>query len=585
MNGPDGSSYYGLLTLCFRLTGAALNQPSINPRSIKPLGNLILSPPNAYAARATSLGKLSVLSDEILLLIFSELSPSDLHHHQANDERLSDWKGSWRSSYIWKFMTSVLNQSGDQSLAHGHLPTDLIRTPSVFSDVLFQPILCVNHSIHSIISRLTGSKKFHSSIEKVIIENSKTFQLPNKPAILKGLIDEWPAYSPSSDYRWTLDSLTGRYPNVEFRAESTLTTLSDYREYHDNCMLDESPVYMFDSQFFEKTSTPTFQRGLGEDFVVPEIFQQDLFSCLGDQRPDYHRWTCPIWIDLAYRPQRNLRLECGDYRKKILDLFPPHTTPPGVMVNDDESEVESPLSIAEWFLTYYDFARETYGRFSKHPETRGLMLEGICEAGETFFVPSGWWHLATSFNFSTAFMKHKPDQLSGFKFKNRELTDQASDSDDCLPTMSLDKSSPSIFEEFLAQLTRSKKISDQSLKEVLTSVEQLEIERLQNRSKRLLNTHRQNNGDDDQELLNPQIKKRKNQLGDLSSVDSDFNNYSLWNEIKKPKTSIISDPNNDLMDKDVGDDTHTPLHCHHDNLMDGIGDQDPGGFKFGFDLE
>ncbi|KAI9625951.1 hypothetical protein KEM48_010651 [Puccinia striiformis f. sp. tritici PST-130] len=603
-SGPDGSSYYGLLTLCFRLTGAALNQPSINPRSIKPLGNLILSPPNAYAARATSLGKLSVLSDEILLLIFSELSPSDLHHHQAvsryffawcagldglwkpgfiskNNERLSDWKGSWRSSYIWKFMTSVLNQSGDQSLAHGHLPTDLIRTPSVFSDVLFQPILCVNHSIHSIISRLTGSKKFHSSIEKVIIENSKTFQLPNKPAILKGLIDEWPAYSPSSDYRWTLDSLTGRYPNVEFRAESTLTTLSDYREYHDNCMLDESPVYMFDSQFFEKTSTPTFQRGLGEDFVVPEIFQQDLFSCLGDQRPDYHRWTCPIWIDLAYRPQRNLRLECGDYRKKILDLFPPHTTPPGVMVNDDESEVESPLSISEWFLNYYDFAKETYGRFSKHPETRGLMLEGICEAGETFFVPSGWWHLVINLESSIAitqnfvsdneltsvlhFMKHKPDQLSGFKFKNRELTDQASDSDDCLPTM---KNLRSIFEE------------------VLTSVEQLEIERLQNRSKRLLNTHRQNNGDDDQELLNPQIKKRKNQLGDLSSVDSDFNNSSLWNEIKKPKTSIISDPNNDLMDKDVGDDTHTPLHCQDSPVNDASDrNSDQGGFKFGFDLE
>ncbi|KAI9615912.1 hypothetical protein H4Q26_011163 [Puccinia striiformis f. sp. tritici PST-130] len=237
------------------------------------------------------------------------------------------------------------------------------------------------------------------------------------------------------------------------------------------------------------------------------------------------------------------------------------------MVNDDESEVESPLSISEWFLNYYDFAKETYGRFSKHPETRGLMLEGICEA-------------------VLHFMKHKPDQLSGFKFKNRELTDQASDSDDCLPTMSSDKSSSSIFEGFLTQLSRSKKISDQSLNEVLISVEQLEIERHQNRSKRLLNTHRQNNGDDDQELLNPQIKKRKNQLGDLSSVDSDFNNSSLWNEIKKPKTSIISDPNNDLMDKDVGDDTHTPLHCQDSPVNDASDrNSDQGGFKFGFDLE
>ncbi|KAI9615913.1 hypothetical protein H4Q26_011164 [Puccinia striiformis f. sp. tritici PST-130] len=191
--------------------------------------------------------KLSVLSDEILLLIFSELSPSDLHHHQAvsryffawcagldglwkpgfiskNNERLSDWKGSWRSSYIWKFMTSFL----------------------------------INLAI----------------------------KLPNKPAILKGLIDEWPAYSPSSDYRWTLDSLTGRYPNVEFRAESTLTTLLIIENTTIIVCWMKVQCTCLIVNFSKKTSTPTFQRGLGEDFVVPEIFQQDLFSCLGDQRPD-----------------------------------------------------------------------------------------------------------------------------------------------------------------------------------------------------------------------------------------------------------------------------------------------------------
>lgn len=62
-------------------------------------------------------------------------------------------------------------------------------------------------------------------------------------------------------------------------------------------------------------------------------------------------------------------------------MFPPSVAqPPGVFVSDDNSEVTSPLSIAEYLLTFHAEARAQAG-----------CLEGICHAGELLFVPSGWW--------------------------------------------------------------------------------------------------------------------------------------------------------------------------------------------------
>ena len=99
---------------------------------------------------------------------------------------------------------------------------------------------------------------------------------------------------------------------------------------------------------------------------------------------------------------------------------PTHPPPPGVFVSDDQSEITSPLSIAEWLLGFHAEARRTPG-----------CLEGICHAGEVLHVPSGWWHLVVNLSPSIAitqnfvpkahlvnalsFLKEKPDQISGFQ--------------------------------------------------------------------------------------------------------------------------------------------------------------------------
>lgn len=104
-------------------------------------------------------------------------------------------------------------------------------------------------------------------------------------------------------------------------------------------------------------------------------------------------------------------------------MFPTSSSqppPPGVFVSQDQSEVTSPLSIAEWMLGFHAQARATPG-----------CVEGICKEGEVLHVPSGWWHLVVNLVPSIAitqnfvpeahlasvldFLKSKPDQVSGFQ--------------------------------------------------------------------------------------------------------------------------------------------------------------------------
>lgn len=75
-------------------------------------------------------------------------------------------------------------------------------------------------------------------------------------------------------------------------------------------------------------------------------------------------------------------------------MFPSSSSlppPPGVYVSDDQSEVTSPLSIAEWLLGFHAEARATAG-----------CKEGICNAGEVLHVPSGWYHLVLNLEPSIA---------------------------------------------------------------------------------------------------------------------------------------------------------------------------------------
>lgn len=226
---------------------------------------------------------------------------------------LLNWYSNWRTSYIKNFL---LPSSISPLLP---LPSASITTPNTYSDVLYQPILCSSFDPTSFLfnGSKSGAKNFKGNIKRTDGRGLKPQDLNlEEPLILTNVMDGWKALDCNSYREWTLEKLTKRFSNplssssgeknkkkeVYFRAEATLTTLNQYTSYHNNSTQDESPLYLFESEFVEKTiplpssSTSTEEqeeeeeeKGLGEDYEVPECFREDLFSLMGDQRPDY-RW-------------------------------------------------------------------------------------------------------------------------------------------------------------------------------------------------------------------------------------------------------------------------------------------------------
>ena len=215
------------------------------------------------------------------------------------------------------------------------------------------------------------------------------------------------------------------YPNTPFRAEAVDWPLEKYMAYTNNTT-DESPLYIFDRSFVEKTNI-TVGYGLeGASYWPPPCFGDDLFEVLGDHRPD-HRWLImgPKRSGSTFHKDPNATSAWNAVLTgaKYWLMFPSSASlppPPGVIVSEDQTEITSPLSIAEYLLTFHALARQTPG-----------CKEGICYAGEVLHVPSGWFHLVLNLEDSLAltqnfvprgkladvlgFLRDQSESVSGFK--------------------------------------------------------------------------------------------------------------------------------------------------------------------------
>lgn len=241
-----------------------------------------------------------------------------------------------------------------------------------------------------------------------------------EPFILTQCIQDWPVYS-----KWTTESLLESYASVEFRAEAVDWTYTRYSDYMANNR-DESPLYLFDKKFAEKMGIQVGEQP-GASYWKPACFGPDLFEVLGEERPA-HRWLIvgPKRSGSTFHkdPNGTSAWNAVIQGAKYWIMFPPTAQVPGVYVSKDSSEVTSPLSIAEWLLTFHREARQMPG-----------CIEGVCQTGEIMHVPSGWWHLVVNLesgialtqNFipkspslrllseALAFLRDKPDQVSGFE--------------------------------------------------------------------------------------------------------------------------------------------------------------------------
>ncbi|KAK1711086.1 F-box domain-containing protein [Colletotrichum lupini] len=390
-----------------------------HPLGVKPLGNQYLSDrPNARK----HIGYLKILPDEALMLLLEYLDEDRLRklgytsrflyafcrsddlwktlflqsHSSGRFE--GKWQGSWRATQ--------LKLSSEQQA--------VIDCSDVFSDVLHRPFVCSHVDLKQFTSRIPTRNTIQRMETLTYEEFSENWT--DTPFVLTNYIQKWPVC-----HGWTIDTISKRYHDVEFRAEAVDWPFSTYNEYMNNND-DESPLYLFDKKFAEKMKI-TIGQEEGAAYWKPECFGPDLFELLGKERPA-HRWLIigPERSGSTFHkdPNGTSAWNAVIQGAKYWIMFPPAAMVPGVIVSEDSSEVTSPLSIAEWLLEFHAEARRS-------PDC----VEGICQEGEILHVPSGWWHLVVNLESGIAltqnfvpknqlsevisFLRDKPDQVSGFK--------------------------------------------------------------------------------------------------------------------------------------------------------------------------
>lgn len=170
------------------------------------------------------------------------------------------WRGTWRRTHLsLPFSKEVL-----------------IPTPDLFSDTLHRPFHMSQIPLKPYASKIPSQNAILCLPEMTAEDFNEKYS--TTPFILTRPVKDWAGYK-----EWTIASLVDRYRDVRFRAESVDWRLSDYYDYMRD-QTDESPLYLFDRAFVEKTGGE-----LGHGFTVPECFGKDYFEVLGDERPD-RRW-------------------------------------------------------------------------------------------------------------------------------------------------------------------------------------------------------------------------------------------------------------------------------------------------------
>ncbi|KIX93563.1 uncharacterized protein Z520_10741 [Fonsecaea multimorphosa CBS 102226] len=382
-----------------------------HPLRVKPSGNALTSPHNAQA----SMGCFGLLPDTLLLILLECLNRHSLANLGATCRGLYAY-----CTYDQLWRDIAVNEMKERFEWRGSWRASLMRLPSpklakvdcryVFSDALYRPFQCSRTPLTPYISNIPPQNEI-PRLDNISPEEFNEAWV-GRPFILTAPVKKWKAFG-----TWDLQYLLSKYGNVSFRCEAVDWPLRTYVKYMENST-EESPLYLFDRAFVEKM-------GVQDAYDPPKPFQEDFFTLLKDQRPD-RRWLIigPERSGSTFHKDPNATSAWNAIIRgsKYWIMFPSSILPPGVYMSQDQSEVTSPLSIAEWLLSYHAEARRTSG-----------CLEGICREGEVLHVPSGWWHLVVNLepaiaitqNFvprahvrsAVRFLRDRADQVSGFSDK------------------------------------------------------------------------------------------------------------------------------------------------------------------------
>ncbi|KAK6459031.1 uncharacterized protein RJT20DRAFT_11305 [Scheffersomyces xylosifermentans] len=439
------------------------NISSRHPLNVKPSGNSYLTLENEELIRAkqNSLGDLAVFPEELLMEILTYVDDKETLRNLSQTSRLlyaylydediwkklyvkslddpqhkddyKDWNGSWRSTVLKvkeKYQANIV------------LPDNLLC-----SDLLYRPFQCSQINYDKVFSKIIAEEEMYH--RDALSNNLKTLQrgriqrIPESQMSLQDFNQKYhdmPFILTNNDNtrwpKWNFSSLLSRFPDVKFRQEAVEWNLSLYNDYLKSNR-DENPLYLFDC-------SSVAMKTLRKEYKAPEIFQEDLFTYFNlndgknNCRPD-HAWLIvgpersgsTFHKDPNYTSAWNAALT----GRKLWVMLPPDITPPGVGTDEEESEVTSPVGIAEWVIS---------GFFNDSLKIKECLV-GITHPGECMYVPSGWWHSVINLDDSVAltqnfvpiskltnvlnFLKNKREQLSGFRPNSvKETLDYAIDS-------------------------------------------------------------------------------------------------------------------------------------------------------------
>ncbi|KAL4953010.1 hypothetical protein BDW69DRAFT_12551 [Aspergillus filifer] len=392
-----------------------------HPLGVKPSGNALLASENLRNA----IGTFNLVPDELILILLEFLDSRSLLQLGQTCKafyaftRAEDlwktlfisaspttfaWRGTWRATYL-------------------NLPPSKVAyldCSNLFSDALHRPFYCAHISLDPYASNIPSRNQI-TRLPNLTYEEFQE-KWSDTPFILTEPVKEWPVY-----HQWSVETLLPKHGETSFRAEAVDWPFRTYVDYMKNNS-DESPLYLFDKEFVSKMGLKTgpLDQEPRTAYWPPPCFGEDFFSVLGNDRPD-RQWLIigPERSGSTFHKDPNATSAWNAVVRgsKYWIMFPSSSKlppPPGVYVSEDQSEVTSPLSIAEWLLGFHAEARRTPG-----------CIEGICREGEILHVPSGWWHLVVNLEPAIAltqnfipqahltaaldFLSNKADQVSGFR--------------------------------------------------------------------------------------------------------------------------------------------------------------------------
>jgi histone arginine demethylase JMJD6 len=229
------------------------------------------------------------------------------------------------------------------------------------------------------------------------------------PCVILNACASWPAIK-----RWSLqsleqdDELLGRLYKCgeDDHGKSVKVKLRHFLKYlHTN--RDDSPLYIFDSAFDEDRKA---KRICLSDYQVPVYFADDLFRLISESRRPPYRWFLvgpersgtTVHIDPLGTSAWNTLV----HGQKRWVLFPPHVPKSIVkgkgLVHDDEDD-----EAVHYFMTILPRIKRKAASMRRHhaggsgsssSDSISSDYDGFAcyeftqNAGETVFIPTGWWH-------------------------------------------------------------------------------------------------------------------------------------------------------------------------------------------------